>query len=67
MTLGGANTPRQSEPGSNGNERVLKFPQSSGIAGASLTDCFVSYVGQSSGESCPAVELQLVYSVAPAN
>ena len=37
----------QSEPGSNGNEGVLRIPQSSIIAGTSPIDCLVSYPGQS--------------------
>ena len=43
-TLSGAAIPYQSEPGSNGNERVLQIPQSSDTE-ASLSDCFVSYPG----------------------
>ena len=38
-------TPGQSEPGSNGNERVLHIPQSS-MAGVSSSDDIVSYPGQ---------------------
>ena len=41
--LSGANTPGQSGPGSNGNEGVLRIPQSSSTAGTSTSDCLVSY------------------------
>ena len=50
-TLSDANTLGQSGPGSNGNERVLRIPQSSSITGASTSDCLVSYPGHSLGES----------------
>ena len=43
MTLSGATTPDQSGPGSNGNEGVLRIPQSLSIAGTSPSDCLVSY------------------------
>ena len=33
----------QSGPGSDGNERVLRIPQSSSTAGISPSDCLVSY------------------------
>ena len=38
-TLSGATTPGQSEPGSDGNEWVLRIPQSSSITGTSSSDC----------------------------
>ena len=41
--LSGATTPGQSGPGSDGNEGVLRIPQSSSIAGTSPSDCLVSY------------------------
>ena len=44
-TLSGATTPGQSGPGSGCNEGVLRIPQSSSIAGASPSDCLVSYPG----------------------
>ena len=47
--LSGATTPGQSGPGSNGNEGVLRIPQSSSIAGTSPSDCLVSYPGHSLG------------------
>ena len=62
-TLSGANTPSQSEPGSNGNERVLHIPQIS-KAGASPSDGFISYPGHLLGCSYPSVEMPLVYSTA---
>ena len=43
----GATTPGQSEPGSDGNEGVLRIPQSSSITGASPSNCLVSYTGYS--------------------
>ena len=41
--LSGATTPGQSGPGSDGNERVVRIPQSSSITGTLLSDCLVSY------------------------
>ncbi len=49
MALSGATTPGQSGPGSNGNEGVLRIPQSSNTAGTSPSDCLVSYPGHSLG------------------
>ena len=40
--LSGATTPGQCGTGSNGNEGVLRIPQSSSITGTSLSDCLVS-------------------------
>ena len=40
-TLSGATTPSQRGHGSNGNEGVLRIPQSSSTAGTSLSDCLV--------------------------
>ena len=42
--LSGATTPGQSGPGSNGNKGVLHIPQMS-KAGASPSDCLMSYLG----------------------
>ena len=42
----------QSGPGSNGNEGVLRIPQSSSTAGISPSDCSVSYPGHSLGGGC---------------
>ena len=39
----------QSGPGSNGNEGVLRIPQSPSITGTSPTHCLVSYTGHSLG------------------
>ena len=47
--LSGATTPGQSGPGSDGNEGVLRIPQSSNTAGTSPSDCLVSYPGYSLG------------------
>ena len=44
-----ATTPGQSGPGSEGNEGVLRIPQSFSITGVSLSDRLVSYAGYSFG------------------
>ena len=46
-------TPGQIGPGSNGDEEVLRFPQSS-RAGPLQSDCLVSYAGNSLGSLTPA-------------
>ena len=56
MALSGATTPGQSGPGSDGNEEVLRIPQSSSIAGTSLSNCLVLL-----GVSYPSAEVQSVY------
>ena len=66
-TLSGATTPGQSGPGSDGNERVLRIPQSSSIAEASSLDCLVSYPGHSLGDFYPFEEMPSVYSATPAD
>ena len=43
----------QSGPGSDGNEGVLRIPQSSSIAGTSLSNCLVSYPEHSLGGVLP--------------
>ena len=64
--LSGATIPGQSGPGSNGNEGVLRIPESSSISGTSPSDCLVSYLGHSlRGGSYPSAEKQSVYSTAP--
>ena len=66
--LSGATTPGQSGPGSDGNEGVLRIPQSSSTAGTSPSNCLVSYPGHSlGGRSYPSAEVQSVYSTAPAD
>ena len=55
-TLFGATTPGQSWAGSDGNEGVLRIPQSSSITEASPSDCLVSYLGHSFGVSYPSEE-----------
>ena len=58
----------QSGPGSDGNEGVLRIPQSTSTAGTSSSDCLVSYLGHSLEEgSYPSAEAQSVYSTAPAD
>ena len=64
-TLSGTTSLGQNRPGS--NEVILHIPQSSSITRASLSDCLVSYLGHSLGESNPSAEMQLVYSAAPAD
>ena len=49
----GATTPRQSGPGSDGNEGELWIPQSSSITGVSPADCVVSYARHSMGGILP--------------
>ena len=44
-TLSGVTTPGQSGLGSNGNEGVLRIPQSYSITEASSSDYLVSYIG----------------------
>ena len=67
-TLSGATSPGQKGPGSDGYERVLRFPQSSSITGASSSDYLMSYPGYSlGGVSYPSAEVQSVYSTAPAD
>ena len=65
--LSGATTPGQSGPGSDGNEGVLRIPQSSSTAGTSPSDCLVSYPGHSLGGYYPSAEKQSVYSTDPAD
>ena len=67
-SLSGATTLGQSGPGSNGNEGVLRIPQSSSITGTSPSDCLVLYPGHLLGVgSYPSAEMQWVYSAAPAD
>ena len=47
MTLLGATTPAQSEPGNDGNEGALHIPQRSRITRTSPSDCLASYTGHS--------------------
>ena len=65
MTLSVATTPDQSGAGSDDNEGVLRIFQSSSITGALSSDCLVSYLEHSLGESYPWAEMQSVYSTAP--
>ena len=51
--LSGATIPGQSGPGSHGNEGVFHIHQGSSTTGNSLSDCFVSYPGQSLGRVLP--------------
>ena len=54
-TRSGATTPGQCGPGIDGNEGILRIPQSSSIPRASPSECFLSY---------STAEMQSVYSVA---
>ena len=68
--LTGVTTLSQSGPGNDGNEEVLGIPQSSSITGTSPSDCLVSYPGysmQGRERSYPSAEVQLVYSITPAD
>ena len=67
MTLSVAATRGQSGLGSDGNKGVLCIPLSSSFTGASPPDCLELYPGHSLKESYPSVEMQLVYSAAPAD
>ena len=66
-TLSADTTPGQSGPESDGNEGVLRVPQSPSIAEASPSDCLVSPSGHSLGESYPFAEMQLEHSTASAD
>ena len=65
--LSGATTPGQSGPGSDGNEGVLRIPQSFSITRAEQSDCLVSCTGHALRESYPSAMMQSVYSAAPAD
>ena len=67
MTLSDTTTSGQCEPGSDGNERVSRLPQSSSINRASPSDFLVSLPGHSLGESYPSAEMKSVYSTALAD
>ena len=66
-TPSGATTPGQSEPRSDGNEGVLRIPQSSSITEASPSDYLVLYPKHSLGESYSSGKMQSVYSKASAD
>ena len=66
-TLSGVTTTGQNGAEGDGNEWVHCIPQSSSISGVSPSDCLVSYPGHSLGESHASIEIQSVYSTAPAN
>ena len=65
--LSGATIQSQSGPGRNGNEGLLRIPQSSIITGTSPSDCLVSYPGHLWGGSYSSAEVQSIYSTAPAD
>ena len=62
-TPSGATTAAQSDS----NKGVLRIPQSSSITGALPSDCLVSYLRHSLGESYASAEMQLEYSAALAD
>ena len=64
-TLSGATTPGQRGSGSDGNKGVLHIPESSSIAGASQSDCLISYTVSSLGEFYLSAEMQSMYSTTP--
>ena len=66
-SLLGAITLGQSRLGSEGNKGVLHIPQSSIITEDLPPGCLLSYLRHSWEESYPSAEMQLVYSVAPAD
>ena len=66
-TLSGATTAAQSKPGVNGNEGVLCIPESSSITGATPSDSLVFYPGHLFEGFYRSVEMQSVYSAAPAD
>ena len=63
----GTTIPGHSGPSSDGNEGVLRIPQSSSITGHSPSDCSVSYSVHSLDGVLPPAKKQLVYSTAPAD
>ena len=67
LTLSGVTTPGQVGHGSDRNKGVLHIPQRPSITRTSPSDCLVSYPGLSLGGSYPSVEVQSVYSTAPAD
>ena len=63
----GATTPGQSGLGNHSNKIVLRITQSSSITGDSPSDCLESYTWSViGGGDYPSVEMQLMYSAAPA-
>ena len=64
-TLSGATILGQSEPGSNGNEGLLRIRQRPSISGISPSDCVMSYPGHSLKGSYPSTVKQSVYSITP--
>ena len=68
-TPSGASTLGHSGPESDGNEWMIRIPQSSSFTRTSPSDCLVSYAGHSlgGGESYPSAKKQLVYFIAPAD
>ena len=65
--LSGATTVDQSEPDSDGNKGILRIPQSSRITVATASDCLVSFLGPSLGDTYPAAKMQSVYFTTPAD
>ena len=67
-TISDTTNPNQRGPGSDGNEGILRIPQSSSITGTSPLNCLVPYQGHSLGEgSYSSAEMQSVYSASQAN
>ena len=66
-TLSDTTTPGKSRPGSDGNECVLRIPQSSNITANTLSDCLVSYLGHTLPGSYFYAKKQSVNFTAPAD
>ena len=66
-TLSDSTIPGRNKPERNCNEGVLRIIQSSSITGSSPSHCSVPYQAHALGEAYPSVEMQSVYSVAPAD
>ena len=66
MTLSGATTTGQIEPGTNKKEGLLHILQRS-KTGTSPSECLMSYANRPSGEFYPSTEMQPVYPTALAD
>ena len=66
-TLTGATTSGQSGPGSDDNVGVFRVSKSFSITGTSPSDCLVSYIRTLVERVLLSVEMQSVYSTAPAD
>ena len=62
----GVATPGQCIPWSDGNGGVHRIPKSFSITEASPSDCLMSYLGHSLSGRSYSAEMELAYSIAPA-